>query len=155
MGKLFEFITKELTVLLIAAMPLMELRVAIPIGVSIGLSPIHATILGVIGSIIPAPFLLLLIEPIFFKLRQIEYFKRIIDKLVKRTLNKSKNINKYRILGLIIYVGIPLPGTGVWTGSLAAILLRIPFKQALPSIALGSLIAGIIMFTLSFIVVNI
>ncbi len=155
MENLFEIITKEIMVLFIAALPLIELRGAIPIGVSMGLSPIHAAILGIIGSLIPVPFLLFFLKPVFIWLRQTKLFRGFVDRTVERTLKKSENIRKYRIIGLILFVGIPLPGTGVWTGSLAAILFNIRIKHALPAIALGNLLAGIIMFTFSHIAVNI
>ena len=154
-GKLLESITNELVVLFIAALPLIELRGAIPIGVSMGMSPIHATILGVLGGLIPVPFLLFFLEPIFMYLKSTKLFKGFAEKMVKRTMKKGRNIKKYSIIGLVIYVAIPLPGTGVWTGSLAAILFNIPIKYALPAIALGNSIAGIIVFILSYIVVNI
>jgi len=155
MGKLLEIITKEIMVILIAAMPLMELKGAIPIGVSMGLSPIHATILGILGSLVPVPFLLIFLKPIFISLRRTKFFREIIDSIVQKTLKKSKNMKKYSIIGLIIFVAIPLPGTGVWTGSLAAILFNVRFKYAFPAIAVGNIIAGGIMFILSYIVVNI
>ena len=155
MEKILEIITKEIMVLLIAAMPLMELKGAIPIGVSMGLSPIHATILGILGSLIPVPFLLFFLKPIFIRLRRTKFFRSFVDKLVKSTLKKSKKIKKYSIIGLIIFVAIPLPGTGVWTGSLAAILFNMRFRHAFPAIALGNTIAGAIMFILSYIMVNI
>ncbi len=155
MGKLLEIIIKELIVVFIAAMPLMELRGAIPLGVSMGMNPIHATILGILGSLIPLPFLLLFLEPVFMYLKNTKLFKGFVDKIVKNTMKKGKNIKKYSVIGLIIYVAIPLPGTGVWTGSLAAILFNIPRKHALPAIALGTSIAGLIIFILSYIVVSI
>ena len=155
MEKLFEIITKELMVLFIAALPLVELRGAIPIGVSMGLSPIHATILGILGSLIPVPFLLFFLKPIFIKLRSTKLFRSTIDRIVRNTLKKSDKIKKYSIIGLIIFVAIPLPGTGVWSGSLAAILFNIRIKHAFPAIALGNAMAGVIMFILSHIVINI
>lgn len=155
MGNLFRIITKEIMVLFIAALPLIELRGAIPIGVSMGLSPIHAAILGVIGSLIPLPFLLFFLKPVFIWLRKTKLFKGFVDRTVKRTLKKSGNIEKYRIIGLILFVGIPLPGTGVWTGSLAAILFNIRIKHAFAAIVVGNILAGIIMFTFSYIVVSV
>lgn len=155
MGKLIDIITKEIMVILIAAMPLMELKGAIPVGVSMGLSPIHATILGVLGSLIPVPFLLFFLKPIFIKLRRTNLFKNTIDKIIKKTLKKGKRVEKYSILGLMMLVAIPLPGTGVWTGSLAAVLFNIRLKQAFFAITAGNVIAGLIMFILSYIVVNI
>ncbi len=155
MEKFLDIITKELILLFIAALPLLELRGAIPIGVSMGMSPVHATVISILGSLIPVPFLLFFLEPVFIYLRTVDLFRGTVDKMVKRTIKKGGNIEKYRIIGLIIFVSIPLPGTGVWTGSLAAILFNIPRKQALPAIALGNFIAGIIVFILSYIVVNI
>ncbi len=155
MGMLLKIIADELTVLFIATLPLVELKGAIPIGVSMGMNPIHATILGILGSLIPVPFLLLFLEPIFMYLKSTELFKGFADRMVKNTIRKGKNIEKYRAIGLIIFVAIPLPGTGVWSGSLAATLFNIQPKYAFPAIALGNSIAGIIIFILSYIVVNI
>lgn len=155
MEKILDIITKELMVLFIAALPLVELRGAIPIGVSMGMSPIHATFLGIIGSLLPVPFLLFLLKPIFTKLRKTKTFRGMVDKIVKNTLKKSDTIKKYSVIGLVIFVAIPLPGTGVWSGSLAAILFNIRIKHAFPAIALGNAIAGMIMFVLSHIVVNV
>ncbi len=154
-GKLLESITNELVVLFIAALPLIELRGAIPIGVAMGMNPIHATILSILGGLIPVPFLLFFLEPVFMYLKSTKLFRSFAERTVKRTMRKGRNIKKYSIIGLVIYVAIPLPGTGVWTGSLAAILFNIPIKYALPAIALGNSIAGIIVFILSYIVVNI
>lgn len=155
MEKLLKIIAEEFTVLFIAALPLVELKGAIPIGVSMGMSPVHATVSGILGSLIPVPFLLFFLEPIFMYLKSTELFKGLADRIVKNTMRKGRNIKKYKVIGLIIFVAIPLPGTGVWSGSLAAILFNIPRKQALPAIALGNSIAGIIVFILSYIVVNI
>ncbi len=153
MGKLLELITKELMVIFIAAMPLTELRGAIPIGISLGMHPLHATALGIIGSLIPVPFLLIFIKPVFMHLRQLGYFKKHLDHIVKRTLKKSSKIRKYSAIGLIIFVAVPLPTTGVWSGCLAAILLNIPFKYAFPAIALGTFLAGVIVFFISYVFV--
>ncbi|HZK57317.1 MAG TPA: small multi-drug export protein [Clostridia bacterium] len=155
MGKLIGIIIDEFIVLFIAALPLVELRGAIPIGVSMGMNPIHAAILGILGSLIPVPFLLFFLEPIFMYLKSTKLFKGFADRTVKRTMKRGKNIEKYSIVGLVIFVAIPLPGTGVWSGSLASILFNIPKKRAFPAIALGNVIAGIIVFILSYIVVNV
>ncbi|MCC5909578.1 MAG: small multi-drug export protein [Clostridiaceae bacterium] len=155
MEALLDRVTREIMVLLIAAMPLIELRGAIPIGISLGMHPLHATLLGILGSLIPVPLLLLFIQPIFDYLRNTALFKSFIDKTIKRTVNKSKKIQKYSVIGLILFVAIPLPSSGVWSGCLAASLFNIPFKYALPSIAVGASIAGIIMFILSYVVVSI
>lgn len=141
-------------VLLLAAMPLMELRGAIPVGVSLGMHPLHATLLGIIGSLLPVPFLLLFLKPIFIHLRQTKLFKRLIDRMVKKTMKKSMRISKYSVWGLILFVALPLPTTGVWSGCLAATLFNIPFKNAFPAIVMGTTIAGTIMFLLSYVITS-
>ncbi|AOY75633.1 COG2426 family protein [Clostridium formicaceticum] len=153
MEKILEIVTHELMVLLIAAMPLVELRGAIPIGVSLGMHPIHATVLGIVGSLIPVPFLLIFVGPMFNYLRRIKLFYKVIDNTVKKTLKRSKNVKKYSIVGLMLFVAIPLPTTGIWSGCLAAILLNIPFRYAFPAIAMGATIAGTIMFLVSYAVI--
>ena len=129
-----------------AALPIIELRGAIPVGISLGMSPAHATIISFIGSIIPVPFILFTIRPIFNYLKKTKLFKKLVHKLTDKSLNKSENIQKYGAWGLLIFVAIPLPGTGVWSGSLAAALLNMRFKWAFPAILVGNIIAaGIIM----------
>lgn len=155
MEKIIELITKELMIIFIAAMPLTELRGAIPIGISMGMHPFHATILGIIGSLIPVPFLLLFIKPILTYFRKLGFLTGVIDRIVKRTIKRSDKIKKYSAIGLVIFVAVPLPTTGVWSGCLAAILFNIPFKQAFSAIALGSTLAGIIMLCISYLFVAI
>lgn len=153
-NKILEFASKEIMVILMAAMPVTELKGAIPFGVSLGISPIHAAILGLMGSLIPVPFLLILLKPVFIKLRKNPYFRKIINWITKRTLSKSKQIYKYKSLGLLLFVAIPLPTTGVWTGSIAAALLNIPFRHAFISIFIGNCFAAFIVMTLSHVAVN-
>lgn len=153
--ELLNFLSIELTVILTAALPIIELRGAIPVGISLGLSPIHATILSFIGSMIPVPFILFTIRPIFNYLKKTRTFKNIVHKLTDKSLNKSGNIQKYGAWGLLIFVAIPLPGTGVWSGSLAAALLDMRFKWAFPAIFVGNLIAGILIMGLSHGVFNV
>src|SRR5690554_409179 len=143
---LLNFLSIELTVLLTAAMPIIELRGAIPVGMSLGMSPVHATVISFIGSMIPVPFILFTIRPIFNYLKKTKLFKKLVHKLTDKSLNKSGNIQKYGAWGLLVFVAIPLPGTGVWSGSLIASLLDMRFKWAFPAILVGNLIAvGIIM----------
>ena len=109
-GKILEFLSIELTVMLTAALPIIELRGAIPVGISLGLSPIHSFILAFIGSMIPVPFILFTIRPIFKYLRNTKIFKKLIDKLTNRSLNTNSNkIKKYGAWGLIFIVALPLP----------------------------------------------
>lgn len=148
--ELLNFLTIEMTVLLTAAMPVIELRGAIPVGISLGMSPLHATILSFFGSMIPVPFILFTIRPIFNAMKKTKRLSLIVDKLTNNSMSKnSYKIQKYGAWALIPLVAIPLPGTGVWSGSLAAALLDIRFKWAFPSIMVGNLIAAIAVMGLS------
>ncbi|MCT4605021.1 MAG: small multi-drug export protein [Marinisporobacter sp.] len=152
--QILDYISNEIMILLVAAMPLIELKGAIPIGVSQGISPLHATILGWIGSMIPVPFLLILLKPIFTKMKKHPYWRKLVDWITKRTLRKTGKVHKYKSLGLLLFVAVPLPTTGVWTGSIAASLFNIPFKNAFFAIFLGNTIAAMIIMTLSHVAVS-
>jgi uncharacterized membrane protein len=147
--QLLNFLSIELTVLLTAALPIIELRGAIPVGITLGLSPIHSFILSFIGSMIPVPFILFTIRPIFNWMKKTKLFRKLVHRLTDKSFNKSGQIQKYGAWGLLIFVAIPLPGTGVWSGSLAAALLNMRFKLAFPAIFFGNLIAGILITGLS------
>ncbi len=149
-SELLNFLSIEFKVMLTAALPIIELRGAIPVGISLGLSPLHATILSFIGSMIPVPFILFAIRPIFNYLKKTKLFKKLVDKITDKSIHNSDNIKKYGAWGLLAFVAIPLPGTGVWSGSLAAALLDMRFKWAFPAIFIGNLIAGMIIMWLSF-----
>ena len=147
--QLLDLLTTEIRVLLVSMMPIIELRGAIPVGMALGMSAKHAFITCYIGSMIPVPILLFGIRPVFKWLKQTELFNKIIHRLIHRTLNKSHYVEKYGFWGLLLFVAIPLPGTGVWSGTLAAVLLDIRFKTAFPAILIGNLIAGILIMALS------
>jgi uncharacterized membrane protein len=149
MQPLLNFLSIELTVLLTAALPIIELRGAIPVGISLGLSPIHATLISLLGSMIPVPFILFSISPIFNYLKTTKMFKKLVHKLTDKSIAKSDKIQKYGAWGLLVFVAIPLPGTGVWSGSLAAALLDMRFKWAFPAIFVGNIIAAMIIMGLS------
>ncbi|MDP9750077.1 MULTISPECIES: COG2426 family protein [Thermoanaerobacter] len=149
--EILNFLPRELAVLFIAALPVIELRGAIPIGISLGLSPFYTTIISLIGSMIPVPFILFTIKPIFVRLKKTRLFKKLVDKLTDRSLKyNGEKIQKYGVWGLVLVVAIPLPGTGVWSGSLAAALLNMQFKQALLAIFIGNIIAAILVMILSY-----
>lgn len=149
-NELVNFLSIEITVLLTAALPVIELRGAIPVGIALGLSPIHATILSFVGSMIPVPFILFTIRPIFNYLKTTRTFRKLINRLTDRSISKnSEKIQKYGVWTLILLVAIPLPGTGVWSGSLAAALFDMRFKWAFPAIFLGNVIAGILIMVIS------
>ena len=99
---------------------------------------------------VPIPFILLFIRKIFSLLKKIPSVEKAITKLEARSIRKADNVKKYRLWGLFLFVAIPLPGTGAWTGALIADLLDIRIKHSLPAIAAGVLVAGIIISMLSY-----
>lgn len=127
-----------------AMVPVLELRGAIPVGVAAGLSPWVACVTAILGNLVPVPFIMLLIRKIFDWLRDTKFFGPKIVALEKRAHLKGRVVRKYRLLGLIVLVGIPLPGTGAWTGALVAALLDIRLRNAIPAIFIGLLIAAAI-----------
>ncbi len=122
--------------------PVLELRGAIPAGIAAGLPPAAAFVTAVIGNLVPVPFIMLLIRRVFALLRRSPVLNEKIDWLESHAHLKGRVVRKYRLPGLIILVGTPLPGTGAWTGALVAALLDIRLRDALPAILLGLVIAG-------------
>lgn len=108
----------------------------------------------IIGNLIPVPFILLFITKIFTWLKGTKHLKPFVEKMENRAMNKKEQIEKYEFWGLLLFVGIPLPGTGAWTGSLIAALLGIKFKKAFPAVCLGILLASFIMTVLSYTVIG-
>jgi uncharacterized membrane protein len=151
---LLALLPNEFKVIFTAAIPIIEVKGAIPIGIALGMTPLNATFLAFLGSVIPVPLILFTIRPLFNYLKKTKTFRKMVDKLIHKSMSKSGNIKKYGYLGLFIFVAIPLPGTGVWTGSLIASLLDLRFKYAFPTILFGNLIASIIIMTLSFGMLN-
>ena len=135
---------KLLMTFLTAMVPVVELRGAIPLGVAAGLPPAVAAVTAMAGNMVPVPFLLLLLRRVFRLLRGISWLGPRIDALERRAHLKGRTVKKYRTLGLILLVAVPLPGTGAWTGALVADVLDIRMKTALPAITVGVIIAGCI-----------
>ena len=154
MKYLLEIIRIDIMVMVMAMVPVVELRGAIPVGIALGLSPFWSMIISVIGSTLPVPFILIGIRPLFSYLKKIDSIQHIIERITKNAMNKSSRVTKYGFLGLIVFVGIPLPGTGAWSGSLIAALLDMRIKRALLAIFFGNLIAGTIIYYLSYTTFN-
>ncbi len=147
---ILEELNTELTVIFFSMLPIIELRGAIPLGISLGLSPIHSTILCIIGNITIVPFLLKLLQPIMKYFENTVVFSKTIGWVKRRSMRKASLIKKYSLWGLFIFVAIPVPTTGAWTGSVIASLLKLDFKKALLSISLGIITSGIIVATISY-----
>ena len=141
---------KEMIIFLISMVPILELRGGLLAASFLNIDIVRAIWFCVIGNIIPVPFILLLITPVFRWLKSTRTFRPMVEKLESRAMGKSEQIEKYQFWGLVLFVGIPLPGTGAWTGSLIASLLGVRFKKAFPAVLLGIVIATVIMSVLSY-----
>lgn len=139
-----------LWVFFLSMVPVLELRAAIPIGATLGLEWVANYLICVIGNMIPVPIILLFVRHV------LEWMKKIprLDKIALWVENKAQKntpkVQKYASLGLLIFVALPLPGTGSWTGALVAAMLDMRMKYAIPSIFCGVLIAGLIMSLASY-----
>ena len=145
-----KYVSKEIVVFIISMIPILELRGGLLVSQLIQVPITTAVPLCIIGNIIPIPFILLFIKQVFKWMKKIKLFRGLIEKLENRAMSKSDNIRKYEFWGLMLFVGIPLPGTGAWTGSLIAALLEIDFKKAILAELLGIAIATSIMSIVSY-----
>lgn len=141
---------KELIVFLISLMPILELRGGLIAAALLGLNIVPAFIICIIGNLLPIPFILWFITPIFDKLKKTKHLSKFVNKIEKKALSKKDKIEKAEFWGLFFFVGIPLPGTGGWTGSLIASLINMDKKKAMLAITCGVLLAGLIVGSLSF-----
>ena len=142
--------SKEIVVLFIAALPVVELRGAIPIAINLfGWPWYYAFTVAFIGNLLPVPPILLFLNAITRWLSRIDVFRRALNWLFERTRRRGRIIEKYQRIGLALFVAIPLPVTGAWTGSLAAVLFGLKFKHAFLAILAGVFIAGVIVTCLS------
>lgn len=142
-------ISKEIIVFVVSMVPILELRGSILAAGFLKMEFLSTFIIAVIGNMLPIPFILIFIDKIFEWLKKTG-LKNMVEKLEKKALSKSDQIRKYGRFGLYLFVAIPLPGTGAWTGALAATLLRMKKRDSLPAIFLGVITAGLIMSLLSF-----
>lgn len=129
----------------ISMVPVIELRGAIPAAAAMGIDPITAVIICILSNMVPVPFILLFGRHLIGWLKTTKLFGSFATKYEKRLAEKSKKIMKYAVVGLILFVGIPAPGTGAWSGAVIATLLDMRMKYAIPAIFAGVCIAGIIM----------
>jgi len=149
---MIDFLPVELIILLVSALPIVELRGAIPFALGVyNLSPLSAFFWSIIGNIIPVIFILPLLGIVSnFLSKHSKFFKKFFIWLFERT--RKKHNHKFELWGslmLVLFVAIPLPMTGAWTGALAAFVFGIPFRKALPLIFLGIIIAGVIVSLMS------
>lgn len=145
-----KYVSREIVIFIISMVPILELRGGLLVSKLLDVSITTAIPICIVGNIIPIPFILLFIKQIFKWMKKIKIFRGLIEKLENRAMSRSDSIKKYEFWGLVLFVGIPLPGTGAWTGSLIAALLDIDFKKAILAELLGIAIATIIMSIVSY-----
>jgi uncharacterized membrane protein len=134
-----------------AMLPIVELRGAIPVGVALGLEVHYSFFLAIAGNLLPVPFIVVFVRRVLEWLQtKSRWLDRLVKKKVEKTMKNKALIYKYELLGLMLFVAIPLPGTGAWTGALLAALLDIRLKYAFPVILAGVIIAGIAVMFLTY-----
>lgn len=143
-------IPKEWVAFIVSMIPVLELRGGLIAAALLKIDLVPAILICLLGNIVPVPFILWFVTPLFDRMKRTRLFRPLVEKLEKRSLGKSDKIRKYEFWGLVLFVGIPLPGTGAWTGSLIASLLGIRFKKAFPAVVLGLLLATAIMCVVTY-----
>ena len=139
-----------LWVFFLSMVPVLELRAAIPIGATLGLEWVANYLICVIGNMIPVPIILLFVRHVLEWMKKIPHLDKIALRVENKAQKNTPKVQKYASLGLLIFVALPLPGTGAWTGALVAAMLDMRMKYAIPSIFCGVLIAGLIMSLASY-----
>ena len=146
-------ISRELVTVIISALPIVELRGALPVAIySFHMPWYEALCLSIIGNMLPVPPLLLCLEKLAKAASRCEWSKRVVNWVFEHTRRRGKVIEKYEKIGLMLFVAVPLPFTGAWTGSIAAFLLGLKFRYAFLSILFGVIIAGVIVTCLCLLV---
>lgn len=143
---------KELIVFIISVLPILELRGGLIAASLLGLSPLKSYIISMIGNLLPVPFILLFINKIieWMSKCKIKWMNKLANWLYKKAKKNKDKIDKYGYLGLILFVGVPLPGTGAWTGCLVASVFNMDRKKSFLCILAGVVMASIIMMFVSF-----
>lgn len=145
-----QHVSAQVVIFITSLIPILECRGGLIVASLLKVNIWQAIPICVIGNIIPIPFILFFIKKIFAWLKRFSFARPFVEKLEKRAMNKSDGMNHGEFLGLLLFVGIPLPGTGAWTGSLIASLLEMDIKKASIAIFLGILLATLIVSTLSY-----
>ena len=148
------------TTLIVSALPLVELRYAIPLGIKMGIDPLFAYVLSYIGASLVCPILFFILKPVLNLMKKMKWFYNLAVSVEQIFEEKSSSIaeksasgadraNKIKFWGVLLFVAVPLPLTGVWTGTAIAVFLNMKFRHAFPAVVLGNLVAATIIFALS------
>ncbi|MDO4175237.1 MAG: small multi-drug export protein [Eubacteriales bacterium] len=145
----FNFLAEHISaygaVFIVSMIPLIELRGSVIVGTAFGLPWMNVLLLSIVGNMIPIPFILFFGKKLIAWLKTLPFLSKFTNWYESHLMNKSDTIQKFAFYGLWLFVGIPLPGTGAWSGSAIAALLDVPLKKSFPAIICGILTAGIIM----------
>ena len=147
---IFGNLNKDVIIFIISLMPILELRGGLLAASLLHVEFVKAVVICVIGNLLPIPIVLLFLEKVLEILAKWNVTKKIVTWLEKKVDSKRDQIDKYGYLGLVLFVGIPLPGTGAWTGSLLAVMLGLDKKKSFACILLGVILAAIIMSIVSY-----
>lgn len=145
-----KYISAKAVVFIVSMFPILECRGGLVVASMLKVPIIQAIPLCVIGNLLPLPFILLLIKKIFKWLKRFGWSRKIVEKLEARAAKKGEGMKNGEFIGLLLFVGVPLPGTGGWTGSLVASFLEMDFKRAIIAVTLGVLLATVIMAIVSY-----
>ncbi len=145
-----EFLSDELVVFVVSLLPILELRGGLVAAAILGVEWYKALPICVLGNMLPIPVVLLFIRQILNWMKKIPIFKKLVAKIESKAQKNTEKVLKYKKWGLFLFVAIPLPGTGAWTGALVANFLDMRFKSAFPLIFAGVLTAGLIMLIISY-----
>lgn len=151
---IIEGLKKEIIVLFFSMTPIFELRGAIPLGISIGLNPIHSGVISIIGNIIILSILLKILRPAMMYFEKTYLFKNTIGWVKRRAMKKSGMIKRYSLIGLFFFVAIPIPTTGAWTGAVIATILKLDYGKSLMSMSMGIVTAAMIILGVYYGVLN-
>lgn len=147
---IFGGLDKNVIIFIISCLPILELRGGLIAAALLHLNPVTSFIICFIGNLLPIPFILYFITPLFNKLKKTKLLSKFVTKLENKANSKKEKIEKAEFIGLLLFVGIPIPGTGAWTGTLIASMINMDKKKALTASILGVTLAGIIMMILSY-----
>jgi len=139
-----------LIVIFLSAFPILEVRGGMIVASLLNMNPYKALLLGILGNLLPIPFLIFLLKPVFNWMRKWKKFAKIVEFLEKKAYRKKDKIEKYQFWGILLLVAIPLPGTGAWTGCLVSSVFDVPKKISILACSIGVLIASLIMWIISY-----
>ena len=147
-------ISREAVVFIISLFPILELRGGILASSLLDVTMWKGILISAVGNILPIPFILFFIKKIFTAMKKTKFLRPLVEKMENKAMKKRDQIEKYEFWGLVLFVGIPLPGTGAWTGSLIAALLGMKFKKAFPAVIIGICMATVIMWFISYVLLG-